>query len=55
MEALDYLVSSDFINELRIALKNKTEKINDLVLLLSQDKRDTNIEQNINPKPGKLF
>jgi hypothetical protein len=40
-------VSADFINELRSALKNKNEKINDLVLLLPQKKRDTGIEQKI--------
>ena len=40
-------VSSDFINELRISLKNKNEKINDLVILLPQGKRDTSTEQKI--------
>lgn len=40
-------ISSDFVNELRIALKNKNEKINDLVLLLPQSKRDTRTEEKI--------
>jgi len=41
-------VSADFINELRISLKNKNEKIiNDLVLLLPREKRDPGSEQKI--------
>ena len=40
-------VSHDFVNELRIALKNKNEKINDLILLLPQNKRNTTTEQKI--------
>ena len=40
-------VSADFINELRFALKNKNERINDLVLFVPKDKRDNSIEQQI--------
>src|SRR6476660_7906590 len=40
-------VSADFINELRISLKNKNEKVNDLLLLVPQDKRDSSKEQKI--------
>lgn len=45
-------VSADFINELQNSLKNRTEKINDLVLMLPQEKRKTDSEkiiiQNLN-------
>ena len=40
-------VSADFVNEVRVSLKNKNEKINDLILLLPQAQRDTSIEQKI--------
>ena len=40
-------VSDDFVNELRIALKNKNNKIDDLVLLLPQVKRNIQTEQKI--------
>lgn len=40
-------VSDDFVNELRISLKNKNEKINDLILLVPQAKRDNKAELKI--------
>ena len=38
-------VSADFISELRTSLKNKTEEITDLVLVLPKDKRVAGSEQ----------
>lgn len=40
-------ISSDFIEELRAALKNKNEDINDLVLLLPENKRHNGEEKKI--------
>lgn len=40
-------ISSDFISELHLSLKDRTQKINDLILLLPHEKRDTNTEQKI--------
>jgi hypothetical protein len=40
-------VSSDFIDELRIALRTKNEDINDLVLLLPAERREPETEEKI--------
>ena len=40
-------ISSDFLDELRVAMKNQDETINDLILLIPQEKRNKQAEQNI--------
>ena len=48
-------VSDDFINELRISLKNKSEKINDLILLLPEAKRNNIAELRITQNLKNYF
>lgn len=48
-------VSDDFINELRISLKNRSEKINDLILLLPEAKRNNIAELRITQNLKNYF
>ena len=40
-------ISSDFISELKMSLNNRSQNINDLILLLPHEKRNINTEQKI--------
>ena len=48
-------VSDDFVNELRTSLKNKNEKINDLILLLPEVKRNNSAELKITQNLKNYF
>lgn len=48
-------ISTDFIEELQVALKNKKEEINDLVLLLPAEKRDPLTEPKISESLKSYF